>query len=472
MQGHIGVFDSDGTPRRIRRSGAVLLGVPPGKLIPRPGEHVLEHHGLAAGDVVLGVRDRTSGIIGVGIIQHLIRLHRRFGGLRQLQRLIRLLIHHVAAQTGLVFARVICHIGIGGAPAAVYIGLDRERQDQLAAGPGDSTVLIGGLRHRVGCVVKALHSDGLAVGIYHRGNACKRLWLIPRIAAVRVLALDLRILDHPPVRTACQPLREGEELRQRVGQHRVRAGRHLGGAHVIGDGAESVFQLLGIVRREVVVAFRHAGAQFAVIPVLSAVPPPVCNFGIRIVGGHTVHVLVEAAVRIAGVRILKHADGVYRHLIVFQVFGQINGIGRYTTTPIAKRAGLTVSKDHHDLLGFLTGTTQSMLPVAVQYPLRLVQAKVRPRGTGSSQLIDRIFQTLDIACHRSQILHSLGVIIGIPVRPISIVSYLIALIARKLDNTDPVGHIVFIGSRVPCGICGHLVDKIAHSILHGRNLGN
>ena len=317
----------------------------------------MEHHGLAAGDVVLAVRDRTVGIIGVGIIQHLIRLHRRFGGLRQLQRLIRLLIHHVAAQTGLVFVRVICHIGLGGAPAAVYIGLDGERQDQLAAGPSDSTVLIGGLRHRVGCVVKALHSDGLAVGIYHRGNACKRLWLIPRIAAVRVLALDLRILDHPPVRTACQPLREGEELRQRVGQHRVRAGRHLGGAHVIGDGAESVFQLLGIVRREVVVAFRHAAAQFAVIPVLSAVPPPVCNFGIRIVGGHTVHVLVEAAVRIAGVRILKHADGVHGHAAVLQIAGQIDSVGGYSALPRTAGSGLAICENHHDLLGFLTGAT-------------------------------------------------------------------------------------------------------------------
>ena len=52
----------------------------------------------------------------------------------------------LAAQTGPVFVRVICHIGLGGAPAAAHIGLDRERQDQLAAGPSDVAVL-SSLRH-------------------------------------------------------------------------------------------------------------------------------------------------------------------------------------------------------------------------------------------------------------------------------------------------------------------------------------
>ena len=248
-------------------------------------------------------------------------------------------------------ACVICGIGIGIAPVAVYIGLDGERQDQLAAGPGDSTVLIGGLRHRVGCVVKAVHGDGPAGGIYHRGNAIKRLQRIPGIFAVLVLPSDLRILDRHRIGITCQPLREGEELRQRIGQHGVRAGRHLGGAHIIGDGIEGVFQFPGIGRREVVVAFRNAGTKFAVIPVLGAVPPPVCNFGIGIVGGHTVHVLVEVVPYIIGIRILKHADGVYCHSTGFQIVGQIDSGCCDIVIKAAAVVGFAICENHHDLLG-------------------------------------------------------------------------------------------------------------------------
>ena len=367
-------------------------------------------------------------------------------------------------------ACVICGIGIGIAPVAVYIGLDGECQDQLAAGPGDVAVL-SGLRHRVGCVVKAVHGDGPAGGIYHRGNAIKRLQRIPGIFAVLVLPSDLRILDRHCIGTACQPLREGEELRQRIGQHGVRAGRHLGGAHIIGDGIEGVFQFPGIGRREVVVAFRNAGTKFAVIPVLGAVPPPVCNFGIGIVGGHAVHILVEVAVRIAGVRTIKHADGVHGHAAVLQIVGQIDGGGGYTAFPSTAGSGVTVCKDYHDLLGILPSACE--LTFSCQNPLSMVQTVVHLSGTGSLQRIDRVLQYLDIAAaYLSQILHNLGIVISIEPIIVGIVSHRIRAATSKLDNTDPVGHIVFIGSRVPCGICGHLVDKIAHSILHGRNLGN
>ena len=437
----------------------------------------MEHHGLAAGDVVLGVRDRTVGIISVGIIQHLIRLHRRFGGLRQLQRLIRLLIHHVAAQTGLVFARVICHIGIGVAPAAAHIGLDRERQDQLAAGPGDSTVLIGGLRHRVGCVVKALHSDGLAVGIYHRGNACKRLQRIPGIFAVLVLPSDLRILDRHRIGTACQPLREGEEVRQRVGQHRVRAGRHLGGAHVIGDGAESVFQLLGIVRREVVVAFRHAGAKIAKIP--ACLSEPICCRGIGIVGRHTVHVLVEVVPYIIGIRILKHTDGVHGHAVVLQIVGQIDSGCCDIVIKVIAVVGLTIGKDHHDLLGVLPGAGQRRIldpplaavvsPLSVQDVLRKGQAVVYAGGAGGLQRFDCAGQLLNARrIDGGKVLDDLCIVVGIIV-VLAVVSDAVRVgVIRKLDNADSVGHVIVCTRRV----FGHLINEAVYSALHGLHLGS
>ena len=175
---------------------------------------------------------------------------------------------------------------------------------------------------------------------------------------------------------------------------------------------------------------------------MSAVPPPVCNFGIRIVGGHTVHVLVEAAVRIAGVRIIKHADGVHGHAAVLQIVGQIDSVGGYSALPRTAGSGLAICENHHDLLGFLTGTTQSMLPVAVQYPLGMLQTVVHLRGAGSVQRIDRAFQFLDIAAHLGQILHNLGVVIA---TTIVTISDTVTIITSELDNADPMDHIVFRG---------------------------
>ena len=374
-------------------------------------------------------------------------------------------------------ACVICGIGIGIAPVAVYIGLDGERQDQLAAGPGDSTVLIGGLRHRVGCVVKAVHGDGPAGGIYHRGNAIKRLQRTPGIFAVLVLPSDLRILDRHRIGITCQPLREGEELRQRVGQHGVRAGRHLGGAHIIGDGIEGVFQFPGIGRREVVVAFHHAVAKIARTP--ACLSKPICCRGIGIVGGHTVHVFVEVVPYIIGIRILKHADGVYRHAVVLQIVGQIDSGCCDIVIKVVAVVGLTIGKDHHDLLGVLPGAGQRRIldpplaavvsPLSVQDVLCKGQAVVYAGGAGGLQRFDCAGQLLNARrIDGGKVLDDLCIVVGIIV-VLAVVSDAVRIgVIRKLDNADPVGHVIVCTRRV----FGHLINEAVYGALHGLHLGS
>ena len=135
VQDHIGVFDGDGIPSLIGCSGAIRRSVPPGKLMSGPRKSITEHRGLAAGDVVFGVRDCACSLTGIFIIGHRIRGHRRFGGVGQAGGIFIIL---TILQPG--FAAFCSAIGIiiaGYSPiGAIHVRLDIKDYTQFIALPG------------------------------------------------------------------------------------------------------------------------------------------------------------------------------------------------------------------------------------------------------------------------------------------------------------------------------------------------
>ena len=213
------------------------------------------------------------------------------------------------------------------------------------------------------------------------------------------------------------------------------------------DVVEDLLELFGIGRRLIVVGvFRTRSVS---IP---------CR-GIGVVARNGLHelVLFFAFSRIldtsAGICAIKDADSINGGLAVLHVLGSRHSlVGDARVERVATRWS-AVSKEHNDLLGAR----------ATRNALSQLQTIVGARGTSGCNLGNPILKSFHVAAGAiGQVFHNLCVIVGVSSVTIRIVADLAGLLARKLNNGNPMLPINTLDSLV---LFGDGIDKAVRSVL-------
>ena len=217
---------------------------------------------------------------------------------------------------------------------------------------------------------------------------------------------------------------------------------NVGGAgQVGGHRAENVLkhavQAIGAGGGKVIVGVRGFGA-----PVKGVVAPRVPRV-LRGVGGggvgagNRVHELVFARGPfignvVGGVGTAKNADGIHFGARRLYVFGCCDGAGSNLRLEPAGRGRGAVRKEDDDLLRIAAGRFRG------QYSLGALHALVGLGGTGGLDGIDGVLQMLGTgAFAHGQVLHDLGIVVGVAAVPVGVVADVVAGFAGKLHDGKP-----------------------------------
>ena len=238
---------------------------------------------------------------------------------------------------------------------------------------------------------------------------------------------------------------------------------NVGGAgQVGGHRAENVLkhsvQSIGAGGGKVIVGVRGSGA-----PVKGVVAPPVRGVGGgEVVAGNRVHELVFARGLVTGnvaggVGTVKNADGIHFGALRLQGFGISDGVGSNVRFEPVGRGRGAVRKEDDDLLRIAAGRVR----VRGQGSLGALQAKVGPGGTtGANGIHGRRQLRGTGAFAHGQVLHDLGIVVGVAAVPVGVVADFFAGFAGKLHDGKP-DLLVFIADL------GVLVRGAANKVQHG-----
>ena len=231
------------------------------------------------------------------------------------------------------------------------------------------------------------------------------------------------------------------------------------GGHRAEDALKHAVQAIGAGGGKVIVGVRGSGA-----PVKGVVAPPLVLGvgGGGVVAGNRVHELVcERGPAIGnvggGVGTAKNADGIHFGARRLYVFGCCDGGGsNLRLEPVGRGRG-AVRKEDDDLLRIAAGRVR----VRGQGSLGALQAIVGAGGTGGLDGIDGVLQLLGTgAFAHGQVLHDLGIVVGVAVFPVGAVADFVAGFAGKLHDGKP-DLLVFIADL------GVLVRGVANKLQHG-----
>ena len=232
------------------------------------------------------------------------------------------------------------------------------------------------------------------------------------------------------------------------------------GGHRPEDALKHAVQAIGAGGGKVIVGVRGCGA-----PVKGVVSPPVLGVGgVGVVAGHCVHELVFArgpAIGNAGggVGTAKNADGIHFGARRLYGFGCFDGEGSNLRLEPAGRGRGAVRKEDDDLLRIAAGLGQGSLSA--------LHAIVGAGGTGGVDGIDGVLQLLGTgAFAHGQVLHDLGIVVGVAAVPVGVVADFVAGFAGKLHDGKPdllvcIADFGVLGSRA--------VNKAGHRAFQGIN---
>ena len=210
-----------------------------------------------------------------------------------------------------------------------------------------------------------------------------------------------------------------------------------GAGQVGGDRAEDALkhsvQAIGAGGGKVIVGVRGFGA-----PVKGVLAPPVLGVGGGgVVAGNRVHELVcERGLANAdgGVGTAKNADGIHFGARRLYGFGCFDGGGSNLRFEPAERVRGAVRKEDDDLLRIAAGRVR----VRGQGSLGALQAIVGAGGTGGVNGIHGRRQLLGtVAFAHGQVLHDLGIVVGVAAVPVGVVAGVGAGFAGKLHDGKP-----------------------------------
>ena len=205
------------------------------------------------------------------------------------------------------------------------------------------------------------------------------------------------------------------------------------GGHRAEDALKHAVQAIGAGGGKVIVGVRGSGA-----PVKGVVAPPLVLGvgGGEVVAGNRVHELVcERGPAIGnvggGVGTAKNADGIHFGARRLYVFGCSDGGGSNLRVEVAERGRGAVRKEDDDLLRIAAGLGQGSLSA--------LHAIVGAGGTsGPDGIHDIILQLLGIgAFAHGQVLHDLGIVVGVVVFAVEVVAGVGAGVAGKLHDGKP-----------------------------------
>ena len=208
------------------------------------------------------------------------------------------------------------------------------------------------------------------------------------------------------------------------------------GGHRAEDALKHAVQAVGAGGGKVIVGVRGCGA-----PVKGVVAPPrvLGVGGGGVVAGNRVHELVcERGPAIGnvggGVGTAKNADGIHFGARRLYVFGCCDGAGsNLRLEPVGRGRG-AVRKEDDDLLRIAAGRVR----VRGQGSLGALQAIVGLGGTGGRDGIDGFLQLRGTgAFAHGQVLHDLGIVVGVAVFPVGAVADFFAGVAGKLHDGKP-----------------------------------
>ena len=157
-----------------------------------------------------------------------------------------------------------------------------------------------------------------------------------------------------------------------------------------------------------------------------------------------------------GIRSAKDTDGINGGLAVLHVLGSRHGIVGNLRIKVAKTRWRAVGKEHNNLLGVRTARSFDVF-------LGLFHTIIGTRSASRSNGIDRFLKTLCAANRaRRQPLHCLRVVVAMAAGAIRVVSNLIGLITRKLNNGNLMLPIHALDTLV---LLGDGINKAVRSVL-------
>ena len=239
------------------------------------------------------------------------------------------------------------------------------------------------------------------------------------------------------------------------------------GGHRPEDALKHAVQAIGAGSGKVVVGVRGCGA-----PVKGVVAaPPLVVLGVGgggVVAGNRVHELVcERGPAIGnaggGVGTAKNADGIHFGARRLYGFGCFDGEGSNLRLEPAGRGRGAVRKEDDDLLRIAAGRVRGR----GQGSLGALQAIVGAGGTGGVDGIDGVLQLLGTgAFAHGQVLHDLGIVVGVAAVPVGVVAGVGAGVAGKLHDGKPdlLAFIADLGVLVRGA-----VNKVRHSVFQRIN---
>ena len=241
---------------------------------------------------------------------------------------------------------------------------------------------------------------------------------------------------------------------------------NVGGAgQVGGHRAENVLkhsvQSIGAGSGKVIVGVRGSGAPVkGVVAAPPLVLPGVGGGGV--VAGNRVHELVFErgpfiGNLVGGFGTAKNADGIHFGAILLYVVGCFDGGGsNLRLEPVGRGRG-AVRKEDDDLLRIAAG----LVRVRGQGSLGTLQAKVGPGGTTGANGLHGRRQLLGTgAFAHGQVLHDLGIVVGVAAVPVFVVADFFAGFAGKLHDGKP-------DLLVCIADLGVLVRGVANKFQHG-----
>ena len=154
------------------------------------------------------------------------------------------------------------------------------------------------------------------------------------------------------------------------------------------------------------------------------------------------------------VRSAKDADSINGGLAVLHILGSRHGIVGDIRIKLAEARWLAVGKEHNDLLGACT--TGRNIPSQFQ-------TIVGTRGTGGLNFLNGVLENGHITARAiGQALHYLRVVVPIFPLAVRVIADLIGLIARELNDGNPMLPINTLDTFV---LFGDGVDKAVRSVL-------
>ena len=233
------------------------------------------------------------------------------------------------------------------------------------------------------------------------------------------------------------------------------------GGHRAEDALKHAVQAIGAGGGKVIVGVRGCGAPVkGVVAAPPLVLPGVGGGGV--VAGNRVHELVFErgpfiGNLVGGFGTAKNADGIHFGARRLYVFGCCDGGGSNLRLEPAGRGRGAVRKEDDDLLRIAAG----LVRVRGQGSLGALQAIVGPGGTGGLDVIDGFLQLLGTgAFAHGQVLHDLGIVVGVAAVPVGVVADFFAGVAGKLHDGKP-DLLAFIADL------GVLVRGVANKLQHG-----